>query len=230
MPTNDERLHDLIAELFQAHPWHGVAPRPDATGVVNTYIEIVPTDAVKYELDKASGRLRVDRPQRYSSMCPTPYGFIPQTFCGALVAEFCQSRTNREGIRGDGDPLDVCVLTERPASHGDFFVRAIPIGGLRMIDGNESDDKIIAVLESDVTYGHLRDIHDAPTGLIDRLQHYFLSYKQLPHEAARHVEIADVYDHAEAAEVIRRSVEDYRATYGPPETRIAELRRLLIGG
>ena len=96
-----------------------------------------------------------------------------------------------------------------------------------MIDGNEADDKIIAVLESDVAYGHLGDIADAPIGLIDRLRHYFLSYKQLPQEAERRVEIAEVYDRAEASEVIRCSVHDYRAKYGAPETRIAELRRLL---
>jgi inorganic pyrophosphatase len=139
----------------------------------------------------------------------------------------CETRTTREGIRGDGDPLDICVLTERPAAHGDFFVRARPIGGLRMIDGNEADDKIIAVLESDVTYGEIDDIQEAPPGLIDRLRHYFLSYKQLPHEAPRRVEITDVYDRAEAAEVIRRSLDDYRAQFGAPESRIAELRRLL---
>ena len=228
MPTNDEALHDLLAKLFKAHPWHGVVPGADAPAVVNAYIEIVPTDAVKYELDKLSGHLRVDRPQRFSSMCPTPYGFIPQTFCGVSVAALCESRTGREGIRGDGDPLDICVLTERSAARGDFFVRALPIGGLRMIDGNEADNKIIAVLESDVTYGHLRDIADAPTGLIDRVQHYFLSYKQLPQEGPRRVEIAEVYNREDASEVIRRSVEDYRASYGAPETRIAELRRLLM--
>ena len=77
----------------------------------------------------------MDRPQRFSSMCPAPYGFIPHTFCGVSVAELCESRTGREGIRGDSDPLDICVLTERPAAHGDFIVRAIPIGGLRVIDG-----------------------------------------------------------------------------------------------
>lgn len=228
MPLNDEALDGLLAKLFQAHPWHGIAPGPDAPAVVNAYIEIVPTDAVKYELDKPSGHLRVDRPQRFSSMCPAPYGFIPQTFCGLSVGALCQSRTGREGIRGDGDPLDICVLTERPAAHGDFFVRALPIGGLRMIDGDEADDKIVAVLESDVAYGHLRDITDAPTGLIDRLRHYFLSYKQLPQEAPRRVEIGEIYNREDAFEVIRRSVEDYRASYGPPEARIAELRRLLI--
>jgi inorganic pyrophosphatase len=230
MANDDKALGELLSQLFQAHPWHGVAPFQESPAVVNAYIEIVPTDAVKYELDKPSGHLRVDRPQRFSSMCPTPYGFIPQTYCGDRVAELCESRTGRKGIRGDGDPMDICVLTERPAAHGDFFVRAVPVGGLRMIDGDEADDKIIAVLESDVTYGHIKDIKDAPQGLIDRLRHYFLSYKQLPQDdAPRRVEIADVYDRAEAADVIRRSMADYRARYGAPETRIAELRRLLGG-
>ena len=229
MADDHTALNELLALLFQAHPWHGVPPGKDAPDVVNAYIEIVPTDAVKYELDKPSGHLRVDRPQRFSSLCPTPYGFIPQTYCGEAVGELCEMRTGRAGIRGDGDPLDVCVLTERPASHGDFFLRALPIGGLRMIDGDEADDKIIAVLVDDVTFGHLRDIGEAPRGLIDRLRHYFLSYKQLPADAPRRVEITDVYDRAEAHEVIRRSLSDYRARFGPPEARVAELRRLLAG-
>jgi inorganic pyrophosphatase len=225
---DDAALHNLLAKLFKAHPWHGVGAGADAPEVVHAYIEIVPTDAVKYELDKPSGHLRVDRPQRFSSMCPSPYGFIPQTFCGASVAALCQSRTGREGIRGDGDPLDICVLTERPAAHGDFIVRAVPVGGLRMIDGDEADDKIMAVLEADVSYGHMRDITDAPSGLIERLKHYFLSYKQAPQESPRRVEIVEVYGCKCAWDVIRRSMEDYRATYGAPETRIAELRRLLL--
>ncbi|MFN2599370.1 MAG: inorganic pyrophosphatase [Pyrinomonadaceae bacterium] len=227
MATDDKALGDLLARLFQAHPWHGVLVGEDAPSIVNAYIEIVPTDAVKYELDKPSGHLKVDRPQRFSSMCPAPYGFIPQTYCGDRVAELCAARTGRTQVRGDGDPMDICVLTERPAAHGDFFVRARPVGGLRMIDGDEADDKIIAVLESDVTYGHIRDIGDAPRGLVDRLRHYFLSYKQLPQDAPRRVEIADVYDRAEAEDLIRRSAADYRARYGSPETRIAQLRRLL---
>jgi inorganic pyrophosphatase len=220
-------LPDLLAKLFQAHPWHGITPGPDAPAVVNAYIEIVPTDAVKYELDKKWGHLRVDRPQRFSSMCPAPYGFIPQTLCGASVAALCESRTSRGPIRGDGDALDICVLTERPAAHGAFVVRAIPIGGFGMIDGDEADDKIIAVLESDVTYGHLRQIADAPQAVVDRLRHYFLTYKQAPGEALRRVEIAEVYDRESASEVIRRSAADYRESYGAPEGRLEELRRLL---
>ena len=143
------------------------------------------------------------------------------------MAKLCSERTGIGVIKGDGDPMDICVLTEKTLAHGSFFVRAKPIGSLRMIDGVEADDKIIAVLESDVAYGHITDISGCPKGLIDRLKHYFLSYKQLPNEAPRRVEIADVYDRAEAAEVIARSIRDYRARYGAPERRVGELRRLL---
>ena len=231
MSPNEEALHRLFSVLFQAHPWHGVSPCDEGSApeIVNTYVEIVPTDAVKYELDKPSGHLRVDRPQRFSSLCPTLYGFIPQTYCGPQVAALCADRTGLEGIKGDGDPMDISVLTEKTFAHGDILVRAKPIGGMRMIDGHEADDKIIAVLESDVAYGHFEDIGDCPQGLIDRLKHYFLSYKQLPMDAPRRVEIADVYDRAEALDVIRRSVRDYREKYGAPETRFEELRSLLTG-
>jgi len=144
-----------------------------------------------------------------------------------LVGELCSMRTGVKGIKGDGDPIDICVLTEKTMAHGDFFVNARPIGGLRMIDGVEADDKIIAVLEADVVYGKMQDISECPIGLIDRLRHYFLSYKQLPGEAPRRVEIAEVYNREEAAEAIRRSIVDYRAKFGAPEDRLDQLRRLL---
>jgi inorganic pyrophosphatase len=229
MSTTDAELQKLLGTLFQAHPWHGVECGMDERASLNAYIEIVPTDAVKYELDKRSGHLRVDRPQRFSSMCPTLYGFIPQTYCGTRVGQLCSERTGLEGIKGDGDPMDICVLSEKAFTHGDFFLRARPIGGLRMIDGQEADDKIISVLESDVAYGHMEELKDVPHGLVDRIKHYFLSYKQLPEEAPRRVEITDVYGRDEAAEVIRRSLEDYRERYGAPESRVSELRRLMRG-
>jgi inorganic pyrophosphatase len=228
MRANDANFHDLINLLFQAHPWHGVVPATDAPDIFNAFIEIVPTDVVKYELNKTSGHLRLDRPQRYSSLCPVPYGFIPQTYCGEAVAELCAMRTGlQSGIKGDGDPLDICALTEKTIAHGNFFVRAKIIGGLRMIDGIEADDKIVAVLENDLAYGQINNLSEAPSGLVDRLKHYFLSYKQLPLEAPRRVEIAGVYDYAEALDVIARSLHDYRVHYGAPDERIGELRRLL---
>jgi inorganic pyrophosphatase len=229
MSSDDRGMQDLFKLLFQAHPWHGVSPGEKAPEIVNTYIEIVPTDVVKYELDKASGHLHVDRPQRFSSLCPSLYGFIPQTFCGDETAKLCAERTGLEGIKGDGDPMDICVLSEKTFAQGSFFLNARPIGGLRMIDGDQADDKIIAVLESDVAYGYMKDIGDCPAGLIDRLKHYFLSYKQFPGDKPRRVEIAHVYDRAEAHDVITRSVRDYLNRFGDPETRVEQLRKLVRG-
>jgi inorganic pyrophosphatase len=181
---------------------------------------------VKYELDKNSGHLHVDRPQRFSSMCPTLYGLIPQTFCGSEVAKLCAERTGLSGIEGDGDPMDICVLSEKTFAQGSFFLQAKPIGGLRMIDGQQADDKIIAILDADVAYGYINDIRDCPNGLVDRLKHYFLSYKQLPGDAPRRVEIVDVYDRDEALDVIKRSVNDYFSKFGDPEKRATRLRQL----
>jgi inorganic pyrophosphatase len=210
--------------LFRSHPWHGVSMGKDAPRVVTTYVEIVPTDTVKYEMDKVTGILRMDRPQQYSNVCPTLYGFVPQTLCAERVGAFCADRTGRAGIVGDGDPIDICVLTEKAISHGDILVQAIPIGGLRMIDGNEADDKIIAVLQGDGVYGGLEDIGHCPPSLIDRLRHYFLTYKQAPDRATRVVEITHTYGRGEAHEVIRRSHEDYRSHYAGLEATLADLR------
>ncbi|MHB8877933.1 MAG: inorganic pyrophosphatase [Myxococcaceae bacterium] len=226
MPS--DRLSELLALMFQAHPWHGVPSSPGG-GVFNVYVELVPADTVKYELDKPNGHLRLDRAQRFSSLCPTLYGFIPQSYCGRTVAERCAERTGHAGIEGDGDPMDVCVMAESAGAHG-FFAQVRPIGGLRLIDGDQADDKIIAVLESDVAYGHLWDIGECPRPVIERIEHYFLAYKQMPGSPVRRVKIAEIYDRAEALEVIRRSIDDYRETFGPPEERLEEFRRLLARG
>lgn len=230
-PGTTDPLERLLGSMFQAHPWHGIASGPASPEVVTVYVEIVPTDTVKYELDKATGVLKVDRVQRSSSLCPTLYGFVPQTYCGAEVGARCAERPpRRAGIAGDGDPLDICVLTEKAIPKGGFLLRARPIGGLRLIDGEEADDKVVAVLEDDVAFGDLRELADCPRGLLTRLEHYFLTYKQLPGAPPRAMEIAEAYDRAEAHEVIRRSERDYRATFGAPEARLDELRRLLAGG
>jgi inorganic pyrophosphatase len=202
---------DVKLREGQAHPWHDVPVGPDAPRRVNAYIEIVPTDTVKYEMDKSTGILRLDRPQQYSNICPSLYGFVPRTLCAERVGALCAERTGRAGIVGDGDPMDICVLTEKEISHGDVLVKAVPIGGLRMIDGNEADDKIVAVLEGDAVFGACEDISQCPSGLVERLRHYFLTYKQGPDRATRVVEIAGVYGRDEAHEAIRRSRDDYRA-------------------
>ena len=218
-------IQRLMNLMFKAHPWHGVSIGERAPEVVTAYIEIVPTDTVKYEIDKTSGILKIDRPQRFSNITPSIYGFIPQTFCAERVGDLCSEKTGRPAIVGDGDPLDICVLAEKAITHGDILLQAVPIGGLRMIDGDEADDKIIAVMSGDAAYGGWRDINDCPASLIERLQHYFLTYKMAPGSKGNACEITHVYDRAEAHECIRRSRDDYLAHYGDIEGLLAAALR-----
>lgn len=215
-----EAILELLNLMYRPHPWHGISIGDEAPEKVNVFIEIVPTDTVKYELDKTSGYLKVDRPQKFSNVYPTLYGFIPRTYCGEENGAFCAQRTGRTGIMGDGDPLDICVLSEKPISHGDILLRAIPIGGLRMIDGHEADDKIIAILEGDAVYGALREVYQLPHALVERLKHYFLTYKQAPDALHPKVEITHIYSREESYEVIRKSQLDY-------DRKFANLKQLL---
>ena len=207
-----DRISDPIGRLmglrYKSHPWHGVYIGEKSPEELTAFIEVVSTDTVKYEIDKDSGYLRIDRPQKFSNVVPALYGFIPQTYCGKKVGEFCSQKTERKGIMGDGDPIDICVLTEKSIAHGDLLVNARPIGGFRMIDGNEADDKIIAVLRNDTMYGHFKDISEVPEIVIQRLEHYFLTYKDMPGKD-KNAEITDTYGVEEAYKVIELSVEDY---------------------
>ena len=224
---SDAALESLLSLLFKAHPWHGISAGPHAPAEVVAYMEITPADTVKYELDKHTGELKLDRPQRYSSLCPSLYGFIPQTYCGELVGARCAERTGLSGIQGDGDPMDICVLSERGFTHAPFLLRAHPIGGLRMVDGNQADDKVVAVLNGDLAYGEMRELGDIPRPLLERLRHYFLTYKQIPGDAPRKVSIPEIYGRDEAYEVIRRSQADYHTHFGEPASRLSKLRALL---
>lgn len=192
---------------FRPHPWHGLDPGAGAPRVVNAYIEITPFDLVKYEVDKVSGYLRVDRPQRTSSQPPALYGFIPQTYCAARVAKLAETE------RGDGDPLDICVLSERPINKSEIVIPARVVGGLQMIDNGEADDKIIAVLQGDNVWGDVEDIDRLPPVLVERLHHYFTTYKLRPGEPP-HSRIALTYGFPHAATVIEASMADYRDAFG----------------
>ena len=208
-----ESVWELISRVSKSHPWHGVPIGPEAPRVITAYIEIVPSDTMKYELDKRTGHWKVDRPQRFSNICPSLYGLIPRTCCGNRVANLCASRTEKNDVVGDDDPLDICVIAEKSITHGDVLLEARPIGGLRMIDGDEADDKIIAVMKGDVVYEDWHEIEHCPPALIERLKHYFLTYKDIPGSTHRKCEIAEVYGREEAYEVIRRSQEDYFLQY-----------------
>lgn len=199
----------LMGLRHKAHPWHGVELGEEAPEIVTSFIEMVPANTVKYEIDKSSGYLKIDRPHKFSSILPALYGFLPQTYCGKKVAKVSATSLKRPDIVGDHDPLDICILTEKEIAHGDLLVRAKPIGGLRMIDKNQADDKIIAVLKGDAVYDSYKDISDCPPGVVDRLKHYFLTYKDMPGEKSG-CEITHVYDRKTAYDIIKRAEDDYR--------------------
>ncbi len=194
---------------WRPHPWHGLDIGPKAPEVVHAYIEITPTDSMKYELDKFTGYMRVDRPQQTSSLPPTLYGIVPRTYCGRRVGELMG-----KGIMGDDDPLDICVVSERPITRSEVILNARVVGGLPMNDHNEADDKIIAVLENDPVLARVTDISMLPEVVVERLRHYFLTYKLVPGETKDNVTIDTVYGREHALKVIRASMEDYDETYG----------------
>lgn len=194
-------------QTSRPHPWHGLAVGPQPPSIVHAFIEITPYDLVKYEVDKLSGYMRVDRPQRSSSTPPTLYGFIPRTLCGDRVAALSPN-----AHRADSDPLDICVLSERPINRGDIVIDARVIGGLQMLDDGEADDKIIAVLVNDPAWGEARDIAEVPPLLVERLLHYFSTYKLRIGEAST-TAIRDVYGFDRAARVVEAAQMDYASVY-----------------
>ncbi|MFA6233388.1 MAG: inorganic pyrophosphatase [Bacteroidota bacterium] len=193
---------------WRPHPWHGLDSGPNPPSLVNAYIEITPFDMVKYELDKVTGYLHVDRPQRSSALPPTLYGFIPRTYCGNRVGALMPSTE-----RGDHDPLDICVLSERPINRSDVVLQARVVGGLAMNDHGEADDKIIAVLNKDNFWANITELNELPPVLVERLRHYFSTYK-LVHGEPHHVSIERIYGREEAENVIRAAMDDYTEEYG----------------
>ena len=192
---------------YRPHPWHGLEIGPNPPERVNAFIEITPFDLVKYEIDKQTGFLKVDRPQRTSSTPPTLYGFIPRTLCAERVAKIAGLDS------GDMDPLDICVLSERPINRSEVLMEVNIVGGLLMEDGGEADDKIIAVLKDDAIWSDAKDITDIPAKLVERLQHYFLTYKMLPGEKNEKVKIHKIYGSDHAKKVVEAAIADYEQAY-----------------
>ena len=192
----------------KAHPWHGIPIGDNVPDEVTVFIEIVPRDTVKYEADKETGYLKIDRPQQYSNVVPANYGFVPQTYCDERVANLARAKSGKEIKRGDGDPLDILVLTEHHIPRGDIILKATPIGGFCLIDDGEADDKIIAILKGDKVFQQYGEVAELPKGILERFEHYFLTYKNLPDEPNR-CEIAFSYGRDESFEVIKAAIADY---------------------
>jgi inorganic pyrophosphatase len=195
--------------INKAHPWHGIPIGENVPQEVTVFIEIVPRDTVKYEVDKETGYLKIDRPQQYSNVVPANYGFIPQSYCAERIANLAREKSEGSGIRdGDGDPLDILVLSEHHIPRGDIILKARPIGGFCLIDSDEADDKIIAVLKGDKVFEQYEEISQLPKGILERFKHYFLTYKSLPDEKNK-CEIAFSYGREDSYKVIEAAIADY---------------------
>jgi len=193
---------------WRPHPWHGLEIGADPPRLVHAYIEITPFDLIKYEIDKVTGYIRVDRPQRSSSLPPALYGFIPRTYCGRRVGAL-----SPKAERGDGDPLDICVISERPINRVEVILNARVVGCLQVVDGGEADDKIVAVLENDNVWAGVNDISELPAVLIERLRHYFSTYKMVPGEESR-LTVEGVLSAEHAYKVVEAAIKDYDEEYG----------------
>ncbi len=173
------------------NPWHDISPGKQAPGVVDALIEIAFGTRTKYEIDKQTGMLRLDRILRTSMSYPGNYGFIPQT------------------LTGDNDPLDILVMTSYTLEPG-CVVAARVIGALSMEDTGEEDDKIIAVINNDYTSIHLQDINDLSPAIVKELVHFFETYKLTENRA---VKVSEVLDRKKALKVITESMKLYKERF-----------------
>ena len=200
-------------DVHRPHPWHGVPVGPQAEAgavpdILYAYVEITPCSTIKYAVDKVTGYLKVDRPQRSNSLPPYAYGFVPRTWCKGRVAGIA-GRDVGGVSRGDGDPLDICVVSERAIDRSDILLGCRAVGGLLMVDNGEADDKIIAVLDRDPIWGDVRELSELPNALVDRLRHYFLTYKFDPRSGVQPVSIDAIYGAERAREVVAAAMADY---------------------
>lgn len=169
------------------HPWHQVSPGTRTPEIVSGIIEIPKNTRAKYELDKESGMLKMDR-VLYSAMhYPANYGFIPQTYCD------------------DKDPLDIVVLSQASIVPM-CIVDARVIGVMQMLDNGEKDDKIIAVAENDMSVNHIRDIDELPKHFFRELKNFFEDYKKLENKT---VEVEEFQNAEIAREIVKQSMVDY---------------------
>lgn len=176
---------------MMTNPWHSVSPGSEVPNVVNAIIEIPKGCRAKYELDKESGLLKLDRVLYSSVYYPANYGFIPQSYCD------------------DHDPLDILVISQIECVPM-CIIDAKVIGVMQMIDGGEADDKIIAVAANDMSVNHINDISELPPHFIDEMRHFFEEYKKLEKKT---VVVEEFQNKEKAKQIILQSFEDYRKSF-----------------
>lgn len=173
--------------------WHDISPERITPQDFCALIEIPKGSNCKYELDKDTGLLRLDRILYTATHYPQNYGFIPRTFAD------------------DGDPLDVLVICSVPI-HPMTLIQAYPVGNMRMIDGGKLDDKIIAIPFSDPNYNNIRDLKQLPSHLFDEIMHFFSVYKQLENKTT---DVQSLYGREQALEIISNAIKCYKDIIEP---------------
>ncbi|XP_022949829.1 soluble inorganic pyrophosphatase 4 [Cucurbita pepo subsp. pepo] len=186
-PLNERILSSMTRRSVAAHPWHDLEIGPDAPKIFNCVVEIGKGSKVKYELDKKTGLIKVDRILYSSVVYPHNYGFIPRTLCE------------------DNDPIDVLVIMQEPVLPG-CFLRAKAIGLMPMIDQGEKDDKIIAVCADDPEYRHYNDIKELPPHRLAEIRRFFEDYKK---NENKEVAVNDFLPAAEAFNAVQHSMDLY---------------------
>ena len=175
--------------------WHDMDPASISPTDFTAVIEIPKGSKCKYELDKYTGLLKLDRILYTSTHYPANYGFIPRTFAD------------------DGDPLDVLVLCSEPI-YPLTLIRVYPIGVMRMIDGGKMDDKIIAIPFSDPTYLGITSIDELPPHIFDEIMHFFSVYKQLENKQTA---VKTLFGREEAEKIIQAAINDYQNKFANGE-------------
>lgn len=181
-----------------SHPWHDLSPGSAAPAVINAVIEIPRGSKVKYELDKDTGLLYVDRILYSSVVYPHNYGFIPKTLCE------------------DGDPLDVLVLMQEPVVPM-CFMRVRPIGVMQMLDQGEQDDKLIAVHADDPEFKHFSDISQLPPHRLNEIRRFFEDYKK---NENKHVRVDEILGAEEAIKAVMDGLNMYQEHYVAKKLRV----------
>lgn len=174
-----------------SHPWHGVSIGPHAPRIVNAIVEIPQGSRCKYEIDKDSGLLKLDRVIYSAFYYPCNYGFIPQTY------------------GDDKDPLDILVLTSIPVQ-ALCIVNAKVLGVMQMVDSGDADDKIIAVAANDPSVNHYNNIEELPKHFFDELRHFFEEYKKLENKM---VKVDEIGDKTVALKIIQDAIEFYKVNF-----------------
>jgi inorganic pyrophosphatase len=177
-----------------SHPWHGIPPGENAPRIVNAIIEIPQGSRCKYEIDKESGLLKLDRIIYSSFYYPCNYGFIPQTY------------------GDDKDPLDILVLTSMPVQ-ALCIVQAKVLGVMQMVDSGDADDKIIAVAANDPSVNHYNNIEELPKHFFDELRHFFEEYKKLENKT---VKVDEIRDKSVALKSIQEAIDFYQENFKAP--------------